>query len=645
MKKSDIKPEDSVWIQFIMNYGFRASSYDLAAVVGRTVDDVEYIRRTHPQEKLAKHKEFGELFTLWNGRPPTDDEWPAPRMFGGKSQVYAWQGPELALLASLVGTMGVPEICQVLTARLIQKTGNPAAVRGREAVQLAMNRMGLQVGDLLGGISIPEAGRQVGSINIVNQLIREKKLKAFKCGRRWVIPYEEWEGYKAGRTFPPKGYVMLADLKVPLAIKSDKLSEFARAGLIPKTIRCNPFGHGKGTQFGTWWIDGTYAKQLVKDRRAGRPMPWHGKPDLGNLQVTYKLWKERQHPDTCETCMELWGEAGAPGNFEDYKLRYPPLLHGAKRHLTRKWNPGMTVAETAVFAGTTRNQVAWAIQNGMLETTQHGRRRTHYVSQTEATRWIARKMPTGHSSKSWISLDTACGYYLFTLQELRGYINDGTLIRKIGTDGAAAGIEYVSRHQCGQLRQRIGFTEEQAAKRVGVSIPKLKKLMGGTLWRKATGIPLTTVQAIIKRLQSQEGYTIEAAAEKLGETVQWVQERKNEGVIKVTKTKWDERRTYITEPMLKRLQAYQANPVKIQTFGPDWLKVSEAAQEALVTVGTIYNWEKQGLLASVMAPSGKRYHQQAVRAQARIYWQSCRFHRATPPAWLQAEYQQKQEAA
>ena len=103
-------------------------------------------------------------------------------------------------------------------------------------------------------------------------------MKTWRVGRLHVIPYAEWEAWKAKRVFPPDGYVQLSSIREPLAIKSDKLSEYARMGLIPTAIRCNPYGtKGPSTQFGTWWISKETADQLLADRRAGRQMPWHGK--------------------------------------------------------------------------------------------------------------------------------------------------------------------------------------------------------------------------------------------------------------------------------------------------------------------------------------------------------------------------------
>jgi transcriptional regulator with XRE-family HTH domain len=415
-------------------------------------------------------------------------------------------------------------------------------------------------------------------------------------------------------------------------------------GYIPTAMRCNPYGtKGPSTQFGTWYVDKKVADKLIADRRAGRPMPWHGKPMADNLRATYKLWNKRKHPATCPTCAQIWGKKGAPKSYEDYAKRYPALAHGAKRHLTREWTPGMTISEVAKLAGTSQDRVRRAMNNGMLVFLTEGKRR--YVSRTDATRWKARKCPTGDSEKSWISLDTARKLYLFTLPELRRFIASKCLKSQVGTNGAMRGVTYVSRHQCAKLREQIGFTEEQAARRVGVTVGRLKKLLQGMDWRGAKGIPLVTVQAVIKRLQSRQGYTIEEAALKLGQSVQWVQARITDGTIKVNQAKWDRRRVYITEPMLARLEKAKLSPVKVRQLGEDWLRLSDAALEAGVTSATIIRWAETGELKRRQSNIGWRYHREAVRARSRTYWQTVRFHRATPPDWLLKEQEMMKKAA
>ncbi len=625
----------SDWGQFVLRYGWRAAGYELAAVVEQPVEEVEGVRRTGACTRLSKSKGFAELFSLWHGRVPTDDEWPKPRKAGAGGQ-YSWQGLELALLASLVGQLGTTEIAQTLTTRLRERTGDPSAERTRISVQGRINKIGMQTTDVLGGITTTEAGREINSIAIVHQAIRNKQLRAIRVGRLWVIPHDSWEAWKARRVFPPKDYIPLRSIREALAIRSDKTSEFARMGFIPTAIRCNPYGtKGPSTQFGTWYIHKDVAAKLVADRQAGRPMPWHGKPLVENLRVTYKLWQRRKHPTTCKTCEEIWGKKGAPSSYEDYVARYPALAYGAKRHLTRKWTPGLRIGEVAAYTGCSASRVRRAIDNGALAATHV--RGCRYVSRTDATRWKARKSPTGDSDRSWISLSTARKQYLFTLPELRRFIAGKKLKSKTGTFGAARGITYVSRPQCAQLRERIGFTEEQAARRLEVTVPRLRHLLKGVDWRRSNGIPLVTVQAIAKRLESRQGYTIEEAAAAVGMPVQWVLARKQDGTIKVLRTKWDHRRVYITEPMLQRLEEVKRKPIVREQLNSAWLRLSDAAYEAGVSATTVMRWAESGELSRRRSRIGWRYHRGAVHSRARRYWKSVRFHRATPPDWLRAE--------
>src|SRR3546814_2379948 len=82
-----------------------------------------------------------------------------------------------------------------------------------------------------------------------------------------------------------------------------------------------------------------------------RSMPWHAKPLLDNLRVTYRLWTKRKHPPSCKTCAKIWGKKSPPKTFEAYVLRYSSLAKGQKRHLTMPWSPGMSVAEVAAHTG------------------------------------------------------------------------------------------------------------------------------------------------------------------------------------------------------------------------------------------------------------------------------------------------------
>lgn len=622
------------WERFVVLYGYQARKYELASVVGQPVKEIDRLRNTSACTKQKNPKRFAELFSLWHGRPPEVGDWPTPQRWGQGS--YEWQAPELALMASLVGRMDKAKIAAVLSKRLRKITGDRKARRPIQGVQLAINRIGLMLkGDVVGGITVRAAAQEFGSYAIVWKAIKDGKLPAFRMGTVWVIPHDSWEKFKAKRIFPPKGYVQLSTIRESLGIRSDaKLPEFASNGYIPTAVLCNlPKGSRNKTSVrGSWFIDQKVARKLVTDRHAGRPMPWHGKPMKDNLLVTFRRWTNRKHPPGCATCKGIWGRKGAPASFDDYVQRYPLLAHGAKRHLTRVWTPGLTIAEVARYCMRTPDFVRRSIANGALEATGEGRKR--YVSQTEATRWKARRCPGGEGSTSWTAFDVACRMYLFTKSELRAHISAGRLRSKVGKLGGTKGITYVARHQCGRLREKIGFKEEQAAKRVGVSISRFRTLLKGVNWRGAEEIPLVTVHAVIKRLESREGYTLEEAAAALPATVEWVQEQITEGTIRVARTKWDRRRIYISEPMFQRLVRAKKKPVKRERFGPDWLLLTDAANEAGVSGGTLLKWVDAGEIERRKSIAGWRYLRSSVRARARIYWKTIRFHRAIPPAWM-----------
>jgi hypothetical protein len=631
MKDAAPAKSTPAWKQLVIEHGWRAIASDLAFILGQPLDLVVRLRQTGACRKLAQPHGFAALFALWNGREPLEEEWPAPRKYRER-RGYEWQPPELALLASMVGSFGTAEIAQILTERLRRITGDPQALRNSQAVQLAMNRIGLQSSDVVGGITTAEAGKEIGSLTIINQAIAKGDLKGMRVGRRWVIPHAVWAAWKAKRRFPPEGFMPLRSLKERLSIRSDKLSEFARMGFVPSAVRCNPYGtKGPSTRFGTWFIDPQVAEQLIADRHAGRPMPWQGKPLEDNLRTTFKLWQARQHPAACRICAELWGKGGAPKQFEDYARRYPPLAHGAKRHLTMPWSPD----EVAQKAKCDRARLQRAIAAGMLDATKHGR--IKYVTKTDATRWITRKCPVGAREASWISLPTAEKLYLFCNRQLKQFIAAKKLKTKIGTAGAQRGILYVGKDQCSWLRQSIGFSEQEAARRVGVSVARLRELLDGVNWRKSGAIPLVTVQAVIKRRQSQPGHTFEQAAKILGKPVSWIEARQADGTIRVLRTKWDPSRIYLSEPMMTRLRKFAEPRQGGEKLSAEWLRLSDAAVEAGVTTSTIIKWAETGALDRRQSNNGWRYHRDNVRAQARLYWQTVRFHRATPPDWLQAE--------
>lgn len=625
------------WEAFVIAHGSRARLDHLAAILQQPEKSIHRLRNRGVCVRAlpGKAKRFAELFTLWHGRAPRDEEWPLPRK--SNSGEYEWLGPELALLASLVGQMGARDIGLLLTERLRQITGDVAATRSHNSVQVMIGRIGLQAGDVVGGITVFAAAQEIGSRMAVYNAIEKGDLGARRIGRLWMIPHAEWRRWKSERVLVPPGYVALATLREPLGLRSDaKLPEYASRGYIPTAVRCNPCGSDTHTtRFGSWYIAPAVAQQLLDDRRSGRPMPWFGRPTESNLKATWKLLQARRHPPECEACRMIWGEAGAPTTYQDYERRYPPIALGAKRHLTRPWTPGLKIAELARKTGRSIGLVERAIQNGALAVQRVNGRR--YVTHAAAAYWHSRKCPTGDGAKSWLALATAQKQHGFSEAQLRAFIKDGRLKSKIGTDGPMRGVVYVSRHQCAELRKAAGYTEEEAARRAGVTIERFRELLQGLEWRQAEAIPLLAIRAAVQRRQSVEGYSLEEAARAAGQSLSWVRERIKDGTVRVSSVKWDRRRRYLSKPHLDRLLHAAANPPKQEKLSADWLRLTTAADLAGVSTGTLQAWALAGEIQRRETIGGARYLRQSVQARARRYWPTVRYKRAIPPAWLAAE--------
>lgn len=627
------------WQEFVLQHGWRVPNEYMAHLLKVDVQEILRVKTAvgAAMVKREQAEEWPALFAAWHGRPPGEDDWPVPIKQG---QNYEWLGNELALLAALVGQIGAHEIARVLTERLRQITGDARATRTRTAVTIAANlKLGLAVSDVVGGLTVRQAAKQVKSISLVHQLIDRQVIETHRVGRLYVIHRESWEKWKSSRTFPPRGYVQLSSIRESLGINSDsKLPEFAACGYVPTAIRCNPYGTGSGTQFGTWYISAATARKLVADRRAGKPMPWHGKPLLTNLRVTFRLWQERKHPHDCPTCQQIWGDEGAPQDFDAYMKRYPALEHGAKRHLTLPWSPGLTIAQVVDKSARTQTQVLQAIHAGVLTAWTY--RGTHYVTQTDYTLWKARRFPLGEGEASWIALETACKQYLFTEAELRQLIREGKLATKVGTNGPMRGVTYVSKNQCRIIRERDGFSLEEAARRLKLSLPRFRTLLEGVRWRQADRIPLATVQAVRKRLESRQGFEVNEAAEVLDTTVQWVEERIKDGTVRISQAPWDRRRRYLSVPMIERLRlalAGKGRP-RLEPIDRDGtFSLGQAAVHAGVSTATISRWAEAGLVHRTPSRVGDRYDKASVAAQARVYWINPKFKRMEPPLWLQRE--------
>jgi hypothetical protein len=623
----------AAWVAFVAAAPIGTRVYDLAAVVGQPTEVVDSIRHsTSRPHASAQRCEFAELFARWHGRPPADADWPVPRVMNGR---YEWQAPEIALMATLVGQMSVDDIAVALTARLRTITSDARAMRTKASVACALARSGLQTGDVLGGITVPQAGRQLGTEEPVRDAIRRRELRANKVGRLLVIPHADWQRWRDGRRPPPEDFVSLASLKQSLAIKSDKLAEFAKLGYVPDAALFHAQPGQASSVRGTWYVPKVVAEQMLADRRAGRPMPWQGKPLMTNLRQTWHKWQPRKHPTTCETCARIWGEAGAPATWDDFIKRYPPLELGAKRHLTRQWSPGLTATAVARKAKRSLSNVLRAIQNGQLKARiEDGKQ---FVSQTDATLWIARGAQSGERAHEWIALSTASDRYGFSAAELAAMIADERLTTRVEPLGPGRGTTQVPWRQVAQLREEIGFTEEQAAAKVGVSVPELRGLLDGVQWRLQSGcIPLVTVQALVKRRQSNHGHTVEDAAAQLGRSVTWIEQRLADGVARLHKNRWSTR-PYLTDLGLEALREAAESGSARWTPPSNWMISSQAAGLAAVSKTTLGNWAEQGLVTAAGTSRGPVYEPESVKAQARAYWANARFVRDLRPDWLKAE--------
>lgn len=258
-------------------------------------------------------------------------------------------------------------------------------------------------------------------------------------------------------------------------------------------------------------------------------MPASSRKD--NLRTTFNRWRKREHPEACTVCAHIWGAAGRPATFDEYALRYPPLDRGAKRHLTQVWNPGLTLAQVAEQAGCSVNAVRRAIANGMLEATTVGVEQ--YVSRTRATLWAKHGAPQGDSVRSWISLAGASARYGFSMAEMHEFIATGRLRRK----GAGESV-LVSRIQCGDLRDQVGYPAEHAAARLGVPLSDLPRLLQGLEWRPSDGlIPLAVIRAAAKRL-GRQGATSKVRSPPADEWVVSAQALTIAGVSSATLGRW-----------------------------------------------------------------------------------------------------------
>ena len=201
------------------------------------------------------------------------------------------------------------------------------------------------------------------------------------------------------------------------------------------------------------------------------------------------------------------------------------------------------------------------------------------------------------------------------------------------------GVVYVLRHQCGQLRERVGFTLPAAAKRAGVPVARIRALLDGARWRQEDArIPLEAVKTVIKRIQSAPGLTTAEAAAERGVESAWVLARVDDGTIRLTVDKWASNETRVTPPMMMRLRRAIESPLCVERLDPGaWCGLVEAMSDIGVTAVTLAKWADEGEVERRMFKGRWRYRRATLRERSMRYWSTSRFKRAPRPEWLKEE--------
>ena len=103
----------------MLTHGWRAAGHELAAVLGVPQEAVEALRRTGAGARARQAHDFPALFALWHGRPPADEDWPAPRKAGQGGRVASAPRSRCSPAWSASSVAG--EIAGALTARLRER--------------------------------------------------------------------------------------------------------------------------------------------------------------------------------------------------------------------------------------------------------------------------------------------------------------------------------------------------------------------------------------------------------------------------------------------------------------------------------------------------------------------------------------------
>lgn len=616
------------WRGFVIEYGRRVDADILAAILGQPSVEIDRVRR-QAGTKPGPRRPFAELFTLYRGRPPLEEDWPKPRK---QATGYEWLPPELAELARLVGLLPAADIAKVLTERLRRITGDPTAERAEHTVNVRVHKLGLLQSDVLGGLTILEAAKRAGvTKTLIYQELRRGTLRSFRVGDRHVIPVAVLDAWKGQRLpEPPKGWVKLWDIERSLGLKerSSRLSWYAKNGLVPGALFCA--GH-------RWWISPEGARELVRRARAGEPLPWHGKYTHPSVtKRSFDLWQRRRHRD-CAECTAIWQRVGgAPRTFEKFYPRWTRIPESMKRHVTSP--DGLSAARAAEYLGIDKHTICRAIAASELSGRREGPR--WVIRRADLDAWVQRPdVLSHHGDQEPLTFKHAAARYQFTEAFLRQLAADGLLVVAPRKDGRPG----VRPWQIASLRARLGdLTLSQAAAAAGVSPQTFVRDARARGWRDGQPFTQEWVDRVRARQDAPWQLTLAEAAQRLGRTVAWVRHAIDVGVLKALKGV-DRRQRVVGRKLVEQLLRNgipELPPTRGRGRPVEWLQGFQACELAGVTIATIKRWAAIRAIRSRTwrpsdGPYGVRYHKGSVEKRARHYWlHENKFKRATPPAWL-----------
>ncbi len=618
---------------FVLEHGWRVRADRLAHVLGVDAAAIRTLRNRAPARK-GTPKAFGELFTLWHGRPPAEEDWPTPRRIGTRGG-YEWLTPEELLLASFVGLHGPTDVAGILTDRLRRLTGDANAVRTAHETTIHASKLGLLQSDVLGGLTTAEAAKRAGvTKTLIFQELHRGTLRAFRVGTRHVIPVRALDDWKATRLpDPPKGWVKLWDLEKPLGIAgTSRLSWYAKNGLIPGAVFCA--GH-------RWWIAPERAEEMLRTFRAGEPLPWHGKYSHRSVtRRSYELWLKRRH-QRCRECAALWMRVGGePRSFDEFHPRWMQFFEVQKRHLTAP--DGISAERSAEQLGVDKHTVGHAIKNRVLPAERIGSR--WIIRRADLRAWAARpqNMTSNDRSRSHRMLTTfrdGAVRHRLTSRELGAALKSGAL--HVVWQNCRA---YLLRHELAALKARINrISVHEAAERAKVSDAVFLRSAKACSWRPGERITARLIYEVRRRREASWQLSFAEAAARLGRPVAWIRAAIAVGVLRPLKGV-DRRQIVVGRKRVEQLLRDgipELPPAPRRGRPVEWLQGFEACELAGVTFSTVKRWATDREIRwrpwrSTDGPFGARYHKLSVLKRARRYWsEECRFRRAQPPAWLQ----------